>query len=348
MFMWPLFIRGVFGGVMVCLLLTTACTPLPETPAPLPSPTPIDLARNQPPAPLHVIAHDDLLLRAQPGNSGEATGALRAGAQAQVLTSDTRLAWLEVECSGDEPCWVHNVNGLTTLADAGQLAEARLAAERRPPPVRLRLPVQEAQVITATTTVTAMDHYLVHVDAGETLSVELNAHDHAYFAVTAVDEAVSYKALLDPASTWHAQIPHSQDYLISVATDVPGTTYALYVGRAAAHSAAVLPPVRLLPSNTTGTHQVTGRLVTGLDNRYIVRVRAGGLLSVKLAAVDHAAGFAVVGVEDARPYKRLYDDTRAWSGVVPKTQDYLIVVSTGSMPASGQEYADYQVTVSVQ
>ena len=76
-------------------------------------------------------------------------------------------------------------------------------------------------------------------------------------------------------------------------------------------------------------------------NRYVLRALAGQEMTVEIASPGQVVNFAVSGVDDGQPYKRLDNEDRFWSGSLPATQDYLITVVT----ANGNP--DYLLTVTV-
>jgi len=65
-------------------------------------------------------------------------------------------------------------------------------------------------------------------------------------------------------------------------------------------------------------------------NRYVLRAMAGQEMTVEIASPGQVVNFAVSGVDDGQPYKRLDNEDRFWSGSLPATQDYLITVVTAN------------------
>jgi hypothetical protein len=49
--------------------------------------------------------------------------------------------------------------------------------------------------------------------------------------------------------------------------------------------------------------------------------------------------FALVGVDDGQPYKRIVNEDRTWEGILPRTQEYMLTV------VSAEEAADYELLV---
>jgi len=86
---------------------------------------------------------------------------------------------------------------------------------------------------------------------------------------------------------------------------------------------------------------VAGNVQAPNRNRYVLRALAGQTMTVEIASPGQLVNFAVSGVGDGQPYKRLDNENRFWSGGLPATQDYLITVVTG------RGNPDYLLTVTV-
>ncbi len=61
---------------------------------------------------------------------------------------------------------------------------------------------------------------------------------------------------------------------------------------------------------------------------YILRAMQGQQMTVSINSAGDAANFSVLGVADGQPLKRLENEDRVWTGILPATQDYLISVAT--------------------
>ncbi len=68
----------------------------------------------------------------------------------------------------------------------------------------------------------------------------------------------------------------------------------------------------------------------------------GQEVQVSISSPSGGANFAITGLRDGQPLKRLENEDRDWSGTITIEQDYLITVA---MPGSGSE--DYTLTVTV-
>ena len=65
-----------------------------------------------------------------------------------------------------------------------------------------------------------------------------------------------------------------------------------------------------------------------LFRSYLLRALAGQTMRIELISADASANFAVTGVSDGQPLKRLENSDTVWSGTLPGTQDYLLQVAT--------------------
>jgi hypothetical protein len=61
---------------------------------------------------------------------------------------------------------------------------------------------------------------------------------------------------------------------------------------------------------------------------YVLRALAGQTMTVAVVSANNVANFAVTGVTDGQPYKRLENEDRYFSFTLPSTQDYLLAVAT--------------------
>ena len=55
---------------------------------------------------------------------------------------------------------------------------------------------------------------------------------------------------------------------------------------------------------------------------YILQASKNQQMSVNINSAGNAANFAVLGVTDGQPLKRLENEDRVWTGLLPTTQDY--------------------------
>lgn len=77
---------------------------------------------------------------------------------------------------------------------------------------------------------------------------------------------------------------------------------------------------------------------------YVFRAFAGQRVIMEMVSESNRGNFAVSGVADGQPYKRLEDEQPSWSIVLPTTQDYLLTVAApADAPTTG-----YRLTLTIE
>jgi hypothetical protein len=71
-------------------------------------------------------------------------------------------------------------------------------------------------------------------------------------------------------------------------------------------------------------------------NFYLFRAFAGQQATIEIVSEFNRANFAISGVSDGQPYKRVEDELHIWSAVLSTTQDYLLTVAApADAPTTG-------------
>jgi hypothetical protein len=73
-----------------------------------------------------------------------------------------------------------------------------------------------------------------------------------------------------------------------------------------------------------------GSLTFPTRKEFLLRALAGQVMTVAIVSPKNLANFAITGVSDGQPYKRLENEDRFYTITLPKTQDYLIAVAVPS------------------
>ena len=96
---------------------------------------------------------------------------------------------------------------------------------------------------------------------------------------------------------------------------------------------------RLQFKRGTSSATVTGKVSIALSDTYLVGARAGQVMTVKLTAPRKAVRFLVMS-----PTTRnlVADNAREWTGTLPETGDYYIIVD------SDERNSTYSMTVSIK
>lgn len=99
-----------------------------------------------------------------------------------------------------------------------------------------------------------------------------------------------------------------------------------------------LEPIQFeVPANGSPWRTI-GNILPGQAYRYVFRAEAGKRVLIDLNSTS-PVNFALVGVDDGQPYKRVVNEDRTWEGILPRTQDYMLTV------VSAEEAADYELLV---
>ena len=83
--------------------------------------------------------------------------------------------------------------------------------------------------------------------------------------------------------------------------------------------------IQFAPGETSIT--LEGMLEPPQRDLYLFRAFAGQRATIEIVAEFNQANFALSGMSDGQPYKRVEDELRSWSAELPTTQDYLLTVA---------------------
>jgi hypothetical protein len=81
-------------------------------------------------------------------------------------------------------------------------------------------------------------------------------------------------------------------------------------------------------------------ILPGQAHRYVFGAEAGNRLLIDLNSTGQV-NFALLGVDDGQPLKRIANEDRTWEGILPGTQDYMLTV------VPGNEAVDYELLVAL-
>lgn len=182
----------------------------------------------------------------------------------------------------------------------------------------------------------AEKEYLVRALAGQGLTVALaSLTGNATFIISGIDDGKTLQDSGKGSKLWRGTIPTTQDYLIKViAPTVTPFELGVTFDPRQAPTTAEPAPVRLVFGAGSTTTTTTAQVAAPERQRYLVRGVAGQTLQIELTPTQGAAIFAVQGITDGKPLKRLESAVNIWSSPLPVTQDYLITVTpTGATVA---------------
>jgi SH3-like domain-containing protein len=83
--------------------------------------------------------------------------------------------------------------------------------------------------------------------------------------------------------------------------------------------------IQFAPGETSIT--LEGMLEPSQRDLYLFRSFAGQRATIEIVAEFNQANFALSGMSDGQPYKRVEDELHSWSAELPTTQDYLLTVA---------------------
>ena len=172
--------------------------------------------------------------------------------------------------------------------------------------------------------------YLVRALAGQQLVVNLaSLTGQAHLTIRSLDEGEKLQEIGKDLHRWTTTVPTTQEYLVTVNTDT-ATPFELVttLDQGPAPLVAEAMPVRILFASGSSSTTITKQVASPERHRYLLRGVAGQTLQINLAASDSRADFAVQGITDGRPLKRLETAAARWANTLPLTQDYLITVAS--------------------
>lgn len=99
-----------------------------------------------------------------------------------------------------------------------------------------------------------------------------------------------------------------------------------------------LEPVQLeIPADGSPWRTIEN-ILPGQAHRYVFLAEGGNRVLIDLNSTSQV-NFALVGVDNGQPYKRIVNEDRTWEGILPQTQEYMLTV------VSAEEAADYELLV---
>ena len=99
--------------------------------------------------------------------------------------------------------------------------------------------------------------------------------------------------------------------------------------------------IQFAPGTTSAT--VSGTVQAPNRREYVFGAQVGQAIRIELISTDASANFALSGLGDGQPLKRLENSNTVWTGTLPSTQDYLLQVASPSNSAVGYElYVEIQ------
>jgi LysM repeat protein len=156
-------------------------------------------------------------------------------------------------------------------------------------------------------------YYLLKAGAEQTLEVTLSPSSDLTLAILGADGTTIQSA--KNTLTFRGVLPKTQDYILVLAS-AGGTTYGLSVD--------IPARIRFASGGTSAT--LTGTVPANLSQFYILRAAKGQTLNVTATPQDKLQ-LSIYGV-DGNVLRSGMGQGASFSGVLPSTQDYILVLKT--------------------
>ncbi len=128
-----------------------------------------------------------------------------------------------------------------------------------------------------------------------------------------------------------AILPHNGDYLVQIVSYDYGADFTL----------GVTIPARISFAPGAISATVDGQIVNHFATTYLLRAMAGQNMDVTVTAPSGAIAITIYGLSDGQPLVRSSMGLTNWSGTLPATQDYVIMV----VPSVNSAYFTLTATV---
>ena len=289
-------------------------------------------------------------VRNGPGTQFSRIGRYETGQVVDVFGVNNNGSWWNVRCPNGSVgnCWVTAERDTTLPTTPPGPTPTHTATALPPPgePIRIQFPPGGTSAsVRGSVQFATQAQYVLRALENQEMTVEIfSPTGLANFAIQGVSDRRVYKRLDDETRSVIFRLTLTQDYLITVATRGGLTNYELRVTVITPEPPPPPPPdepirIQFPPGGTSAS--VNGLVRPPQQVRYVLRALAGQEMAVQIASPGSLANFAITGVSDGQPYKRLVNEERFFSFVLPMTQDYLITV------ASAAGAVDFNLSVSV-
>jgi hypothetical protein len=282
-----------------------------------------------------VRALENINIRSGPGTQFSRISFAARGAVVQVFGISPDRGWWNVLCPDNTMgnCWMSANPSLTQPTGAPEDGA----------PTRIQF-ARGAVSATVTGNVVFPQHaqYILRARAGQVMTVQIQSPEsRANFAITGVDDGQPYKRLVNEDRSFTFTLPSTQDYLIAVAVPDGSANFSLTVTIVWPDAPPPAQPVRINFTRGAVSATVNGSVAFPQQPQYILKAMAGQVMTVQIHSAGDQANFAITGVDDGQPYKRLVNEDRTFTFTLPRTQDYLIAVG---VPGGN---ANFSLTVTI-
>jgi hypothetical protein len=175
-----------------------------------------------------------------------------------------------------------------------------------------------------------VNRYVLGAMAGQTMTAHIrsNRGDVLLSIYGAQDGQILKRYVIgQPNTPWTGQLPTTQDYIVEAVSVGDSARYTLYVEIEAVETGEAATRIQFRPGSSSAT--VTGGVVLGSRNRYVLGARAGQTMLVNITSVEENAVFTIYAPGgQLLPGSEAGEEWKSWSGILPTTGDYTIVIGT--------------------
>jgi hypothetical protein len=173
--------------------------------------------------------------------------------------------------------------------------------------------------------------YVVGAQANQLMDVQVDTvGGQVLLEISGADGSVLKHSAVD-GLFWRGYLPATQDYYLKLIAEEGTATYTMRVSI----------PERISFASGAISATVTGRVDAYGSMWYVVGASAGQEMTVKLDVASDTVLPTIYGV-DGTVLKRYVDGQQSWTGTLPSTQDYFILI------ASYGGAGDFSLTVIIQ
>lgn len=200
-------------------------------------------------------------------------------------------------------------------------------------------PGQNTAMVTKNLEVGQILPYIVSVNQGQWLNVSVNSPNQtAVLSVQGMTDGIPYQdGLATGNNFWFGQATMSQDFLLRVLPAGGATEFTLTVSvtneRPTGRPEPPMPPPALpgsptfitLAQGNTATN-LPGQIAANGTSTFALRGTAGQALAINTTSPTNSVFLTIYGATDGLPLASAANGVQSWMGLLPTTQDYIILV----------------------
>jgi hypothetical protein len=159
--------------------------------------------------------------------------------------------------------------------------------------------------------------YRLRASAQQLLMADLySPRDDIYMSIRGETDGRTLLSADERAMAFRGPLPRTQDYLIAIYGGLAETQYTL----------SVVIPRRISFRSGATSARLEGNVGAHTTVTYLARARADQTMTVTISAPTDDVLLTIYGLDDGQPLVRAASGATSWSGTLPATQDYVIMV----------------------